>query len=239
MSKSQTLDRLLSKLGIASRTRGAEMIRSGRVRVKGKIVRDPAFWVSWPDESVTIDQEEIKKMEGRFFLFHKPCGYITSHSDEKGRKTVFDLLPMELGFLHAVGRLDRATSGLLLLTNETEISDFLTDPTNKIPRIYKVKIWGHPSAEKLDMAIQGIEDAGEILKCDSVTIEKQTKRETQVEVVLRQGKNREIRRIFEAIGHKVTGLVRVQYGPFELGALPLGAWEEVPMAKVKKELGFG
>lgn len=234
MSKRQTLDRLLSKLGIASRGTSAEWIRAGRVQINRKIIYDPETWVSWPTDSVYIDKKEIQRSIGRFLVFHKPSGYITTHSDEKGRKTIFDLLPTDLGFLHAVGRLDKATSGLLLLTNDSELSNFLTDPTNKVPRTYLVTLWGEFTEEKIKAAKLGVNDAGERLKCDAASIQKITKRESHLEVILTQGKNRELRRLFKALGHEVTRLCRIQYGPFELANIPLGEWREIPMEVVLK-----
>lgn len=238
MGKKQTLDRLLSKLGIASRGDSAELIRHGRVKINGRLARDPAAWVSWPEALVTLDGEPIKPAIQRFFLFHKPVGVVTSHSDEHGRKTIYDLLPQELGFIHAVGRLDKATSGLLLLTNDSMFSSFLTEPKNKISREYEVTVWGQFPEEKKAKAIAGVVDADEHLKCDSVEIGKLSKRETSLRVILSQGKNREIRRLFKALGHEVTRLHRDQYGPFSLGDLPLGKWSEIPLAQAKKSAGF-
>ena len=232
MPRRQTLDRLLSKLGIASRGTSAQWIRAGRVRINGKIICDPETWVSWPTDSVSLDKIEIQQSVGRFFVFHKPGGYITTHSDEKGRKTIFDLLPTDLGFIHAVGRLDKATSGLLLLTNDSELSNFLTEPTNKIPRTYLVNVWGEITENKIRAAKLGVIDEGEHLKCDEASIQKITKRESHLEVVLTQGKNREVRRLFKALGHEVTRLCRIQYGPFTLADIPPGEWREIPMEDV-------
>lgn len=236
MSKRQTLDRLLSKLGIASRGTSAAWIKAGRVCVNGKIVKNPDTWVSWPADSITLDKKAITASEARFFLLHKPCGYITTHSDEKGRKTIFDLLPkdQDIGHLHAVGRLDKATSGLLLLTNDTQLSSFLTEPTNKIPRIYFVTVWGKFTEEKIPLAIRGVKDEGELLQCATVSIQKTTKHETQLDVALTQGKNREVRRLFKALGHEVTGLHRTQYGPFRIDNIPLGEWRELPIKEARE-----
>src|SRR5438105_2201647 len=114
LSKRLTVDRLFSKLGIASRGTSQEWISAGRVRINGRVVRDPATWVLWPKDSVSIDGQPIQDSLKRFFLFHKPKGVITAHSDAQSRKTIFDVLPADLGYMHAVGRLDQATSGLLL-----------------------------------------------------------------------------------------------------------------------------
>jgi len=235
-SKRVTVDRLLSKLGIASRGTSQEWILAGRVRVNGRVVRDPATWVLWPKDSVSIDDRPIQDSVKRFFLFHKPKGVITTHSDEKGRKTIFNLLPADLGYLHAVGRLDQATSGLLLLTNDSVLSSFLTDPVNKLARIYLVTVRGELTESKAKEATVGVIEGGERLRCHSVKIQKSSGRESHLEVVLTQGKNREIRRLFKSLGYEVTRLRRIQYGPFRLKDLPSGAWREISIEDARKSL---
>jgi 16S rRNA U516 pseudouridylate synthase RsuA-like enzyme len=160
-SKRLTVDRLLSKLGIASRGTSQDWVRAGRVRINGRVVRDPATWVLWPKDAVSIDDQPIQDSVKRFFLFHKPKGVITTH---------------------------------------------------------------------------GVLDGGEHLQCHTVKIQKSSGRESHLEVVLIQGKNREIRRLFKALGHEVTRLRRIQYGPFKLEELPSGAWREIPMEDVRKAL---
>jgi 23S rRNA pseudouridine2605 synthase len=235
-SKRFTVDRLLSKLGIASRRTSQEWVRAGRVRINGRVVRDPATWVMWSKDSISVDDQPIQDSIKRLFLFHKPKGVITTHSDEQGRKTIFDVLPPDLRHLHAVGRLDQATSGLLLLTNDSALSSYLTDPANKVMRTYLVSVRGEFTEGQTKAAIAGIVDGGERLQCHSVKIQKNSGRESHLEVVLTQGKNREIRRLFKALGHEVTRLRRIQYGPFKLADLPSGAWREIPIEDVKKSL---
>ena len=235
-SKRLTVDRLLSKLGIASRGTSQEWVRAGRVRVNGRVIRDPATWVLWPKDSLPIDDQPIQDSVKRFFLFHKPKGVITTHSDEKGRKTIFDVLPVDLGYLHAVGRLDQSTSGILLLTNDSSLSSYLTDPTHKVMRTYLVSVRGEFTEAQAKEATVGVVEGGECLQCHSVKIQKSSRRESHLVVVLVQGKNREIRRLFKALGHEVTRLRRIQYGPFKLGELPSGAWHEIPIEDVRKTL---
>ena len=126
---------------------------------------DPATWVLWPKDSVSIDDQPIQDSVKRFFLFHKPKGVITTHSDEKGRKTIFDVLPADLGYMHAVGRLDQATSGLLLLTNDSALSSFLTDPAHKVMRTYLVSVRGEFTEAQATEARVGVVDGGERLQC--------------------------------------------------------------------------
>src|SRR4249919_3325786 len=176
--KRLTVDRLLSKLGIASRGTSQEWIRAGRVRINGRVILDPATWVLWPKDSVSIDDQPIQDSVKRFFLFHKPKGVITTHSDEKGRKTIFDVLSPDLGYMHAVGRLDQATSGLLLLTNDSALSSFLTDQANKIMRTYLVTVRGEFTEAQATKAGVGVVDGGERLQCHRVKIQKNSARES-------------------------------------------------------------
>jgi 23S rRNA pseudouridine2605 synthase len=235
-SKRLTVDRLLSKRGIASRGTSQEWIRAGRVRINGRVIRDPATWVLWPKDAVSIDDRPIQDSVKRFILFHKPRGVITTHSDEKGRKTIFDVLPADLGYMHAVGRLDQATSGLLLLTNDSTLSSLLTDPAHKVMRTYLVSVRGEFTKIQAAEAVAGVVDGGEPLQCHTVKIQKSSGRESHLEVVLVQGKNREIRRLFQAVGHEVTRLRRIQYGPFKLENLPSGGWREIPIEDARKAL---
>jgi 23S rRNA pseudouridine2605 synthase len=236
IAKRLTVDRLLSKLGIASRGTSQQWVRAGRVQVNGRVIRDPATWVLWPKDSVSVDAQPIQDSAKRFILFHKPKGVITTHSDEKDRQTIFDVLPADLGYLHAVGRLDQATSGLLLLTNDSVLSSYLTDPARKVMRTYLVSVRGEFTEAQAKDATVGVVEGGERLQCHSVKIQKSSGRESHLEVVLVQGKNREIRRLFMALGHEVIRLRRIQYGPFKLEDLPSGAWREIPIEDVRKTL---
>lgn len=233
-AKRVTLDRLFSKLGIASRSQAQEWIRAGRVRINQRLVRAPETWVAWPGDVVSLDQQPLQQRAPRFILFHKPKGLVTTHQDEKGRQTIFDVLPPELKNLHAVGRLDQATSGLLLLTNDTTLSSFLTDPKHKVPRLYLVTVRGEVTDATGHAAIDGLDDEGERLQCSVVKIQKRSGRESHLEVTLTEGKNREIRRLFKALGHEVTRLRRIQYGPFALGDLQPGAWRELPIEEANR-----
>ncbi len=178
--KRLTVDRLLSKLGIASRGTSQEWVRAGRVRINGRVVRDPATWVLWPKDSVSIDDQPIQDSVKRFFLFHKPKGVITTHSDEQGRKTIFDVLPVDLVYMHAVGRLDQATSGLLLLTNDSVLLSYLTDPTHKVMRTYLVTVRGEFTESQAAEAVAGMVDSGERLQCHTVKIQKNSGRESHL-----------------------------------------------------------
>lgn len=235
-TKRVTLDRLLSKLGIASRSQAQEWIKAGRVRINQRVARTPDTWVDWPGDAVTLDEHPLEQSPPRFILFHKPKGCVTTHHDEQGRRTIFDVLPPEMTRLHAVGRLDQATSGLLLLTNDSTLSSFLTDPQHQVPRAYLVTVRGEVTDHIRHAAIDGLQDEGEYLHCSAVTIQKRSGRESHLAVTLTEGKNREIRRLFKALGHEVTRLRRIAYGPFTLGDLPPGSWRELPIAEAHAQL---
>ena len=234
--KRVTLDRLFSKLGLASRSIAQEWIRGGRVTVNQRIVRAAGTWVAWPGDSVVLDDQPIQPSTQRFVLFHKPKSVVTTRQDEQGRKTIYDVLPEELQTLHAVGRLDQATSGLLLLTNDTALSSFLTNPANRIARRYLVTVRGEVTEETRLASLAGLTDEGELLHCDSVTVQKRSGRESHLDVTLTEGKNREIRRLFKALGHEVIRLRRIQYGPFMIDDLSPGDWREIPIDEAKRDL---
>lgn len=236
--KRVTLDRLFSKLGLASRSVAQEWIHAGRVRINDRVVRTTDAWVAWPGDSVSLDEQPLQPSTQRFVLFHKPKSVVTTRQDEKGRTTIFDVLPEELQTLHAVGRLDQATSGLLLLTNDTALSSYLTDPTNKVPRRYLVTVRGEVTEETRQDSVAGLTDEGDLLHCESVTIQKRSGRESHLDVTLTEGKNREIRRLFKALGHEVIRLRRIQYGPFTIDDLPPGAWREIPIAEARTALSL-
>jgi len=235
-AKRVTLDRLFSKLGLASRSIAQEWIHAGRVRINDRVVRTADTWVAWPGDCVSLDEQPIQPSTQRFVLFHKPKSVVTTRQDEKGRKTIFDVLPEELQTLHAVGRLDQATSGLLLLTNDTTLSSFLTDPANRVTRRYLVTVRGEVTEETRLASLTGLTDEGELLHCESVTVQKRSGRESHLDVTLTEGKNREIRRLFKALEHEVIRLRRIQYGPFAIGDLPPGAWREIPITEARTAL---
>jgi len=212
----------LSKLGIASRTQTRDWARSGRLKVNGRTVTDPQFPVTPELDRFTVDGKPAVKDPWTTIMLNKPGSVVTTRSDEKGRKTVFDLLPPEFKSLHAVGRLDMASTGLLLLTNDTRLSAWLTDPANAVPRVYAVTVSGCVTEEELAKAAAGIMDEGELLKPSSLTLRKSSGRESHLMVELTEGKNREIRRLFAALGHEVTRLKRVSFGSLTLGDLEPG-----------------
>jgi len=221
------LERALSKLGAASRSQTREWVMAGRLKVNGRTVTDPLFMVSPETDRFTVNGRELGRQAWIAIILNKPGSVVTTRSDEKGRRTVFDLLPPEFKDLHPVGRLDMASTGLLILTNDTKLSARLTDPANAVPRTYAVTVAGLVTPEELKKAAAGIMDAGELLKPSRLTLRKSSGRETHLMVELTEGKNREIRRLFAALGHEVTRLKRVSFGTFTLGDLQPGEFRRL------------
>lgn len=221
------LERALSKLGAASRSQTREWVLKGRLQVNGRTVRDTMCMVSPEKDTFTVDGKPMRKDGWQAIMLNKPKAVVTTKSDEQGRRTVFDLLPSELRTLHPVGRLDMATTGLLILTNDTRLSSYLTDPVNAVLRTYIVTVAGEVTQSELAKAAAGIMDDGELLKPSAITLRKTSGRESHLTVQLSEGKNREIRRLFEALGHEVTQLKRVAFGPLQLGALEPGQYRRL------------
>jgi 23S rRNA pseudouridine2605 synthase len=222
------LERALSKLGAASRTEAQRLVRDGGVTVNGAIVRDPLAAVSPERDEILVGGARAARRAWRAIAFHKPRSTVTTRRDPEGRTTVFDVLGDLARGLVAVGRLDYATSGLLLLTNDTQLAQRLTNPANAVRRSYLVTVRGELTGDSCARLEQGI--AG--LRAERVMVRKRSRRETHVTVDLTEGKNREIRRLFEAVGHEVTRLMRVSFGPIELGTLKPGEWRELEREEV-------
>lgn len=222
------LERALSKLGLLSRTQARAAIEQGRVAVGGQLVRDPQLPVVPERIAVTLDgaaQESPLQTGPVVLALHKPRGYLTTARDPQGRPTVFDLLATAPAGLVAVGRLDAATTGLLLLTTDTRLADRLTDPRSGIERVYLAEVSGRVTAEQAQQLEQGIHDGQDVLQALAVVVRKASGKESQVLLTLTEGKNREVRRLCAAIGHPVQRLKRVQYGPVALGQLAVGTWQ--------------
>ena len=231
-----TLDRVLSRLGWASRTAAREAIRAGRLKVNGRVVRDPECWVQPERDVVQLDGQRLKPARKIYLLFYKPKGVITSHGDPSGRKTVYDSLSSlgeEGKWVAPVGRLDKDTSGLLLLTNDTEFAGFVTSPESHVPKTYLVKASGLVSDEIIAGLNAGVEmKRGDFAKPSSVRRVEDRGKYTWLEVVLTEGKNREVRRMIEAVGFKVLKLVRTRLGALTLAGLEVGKWRALTAAEL-------
>ena len=227
------MERALSKLGIASRSQTRSWILEGRMRVNGKKVTNPLYVVRPGKDKITCDGKDVQKKDPETILLYKPRSVVTTKHDEHGRRTVFDLLPKELQTLHPVGRLDMATTGLLLLTNDTNLSAYLTDPANAIKRVYVVSVKGKVTDVEVRQLIRGIRDGDEFLKPLKLTLRKSSNKESHLIVELTEGKNREIRRMFAFVGHEVTSLKRVAFGALALGQMQPGRFRYLTLEEIK------
>lgn len=234
------LERALSKLGIASRSGARAAILAGRVAVGGLIVRDPGAPVVPESAAITIDGERPRAARWRALLLHKPVGVITTRNDPHGRTTVFDWLGEEGDGLLAVGRLDRETTGLLILTSDSRLADWLTDPANAIPRVYRARVRGSVEAQALRRLEAGLEDRGQLLRAEHaelVELAAASPKESRVLLTLTEGKNREARRLLAAVGHPVLRLERLSFGGLELGELAPGAHRELSAEELRRAFG--
>jgi len=219
------LARVLSKLGVCSRTQAQALIGAGRVRVDGRIVRDPEAPTDARHARITVDAAAVAAAEKVYLLLNKPRGHVTTASDEHGRDTVYALLRgANLPWLAPVGRLDKASEGLLLFTNDSAWAARLTDPASHIDKTYHVQINALPDAGLLQRLKAGIDDDGEHLSAKSVRELRRGEKNAWLEIVLDEGRNRQIRRLLAAFDIQVLRLVRVAIGPLLLGDLAKGRW---------------
>jgi len=222
-----SLERALSKLGLASRTEARTLIREGRVRVDGRPAGDPLAPVVPERIRIEIDGRPAERPAPVTVLLHKPRGVVTTRSDPEGRPTIYGCLEGLAAHVIPVGRLDAATTGLLLLTNDTRLADWVTDPANAVPRVYLATVRGELSEDSARRLQEGIAEGGDVLVAERVTVRKRSRRETHLVLELTEGKNREVRRLLGAAGHEVSRLKRVSFGGLELGDLPPGQWRLV------------
>jgi len=230
--------KVLARAGIASRREAERMIEAGRVTVNGKTIDSPALNVT-PSDRITVDGKPVAEPEpARLWLYHKPTGLVTTNRDEKGRPTIFDNLPEDMPRVMSVGRLDLNSEGLLLLTNDGGIKRKLELPSTGWLRKYRVRINGRPKDEDFAPLRQGLVIEGEKFQPMTVTLDRQQGANAWLTIGLREGKNREIRRAIEDIGFTVNRLLRVSYGPFQLGNLKPGEVEEIRRRVLRDQLGL-
>lgn len=221
------LIRSLSKSGVCSRKQALELVKDGKVVVNGRIVTDPGKKVMGKDR-ISVNGEAISTNKKRYILLHKPAGYVTTRNDELGRFTVYEFLKDVKEWVFPVGRLDKDSEGLLLFTNDTRFGDRLTDPKYRVPRIYKVTVKGVISQDDLARLRKGIEIGnGETAKPETVKIIGHDKASTVMEIKLTEGKNREIRRMFECLEKPVLRLIRTKFGPYAIDSTQPGKWHEI------------
>jgi len=220
-----TLDRVLSRFGLSSRSSARGAILSGRVQINGRTVRDPDCWTNPREDSIRLDGKRLRHARKIYLLFYKPKGVITSHGDPGGRRTVYDCLGRNVPWVSPVGRLDKDTSGLMLMTNDTEFANHVTDPESQVPKTYLVKANTLVGDEVLSRMAEGLRlKRGDWARPQSVRRLEDRGKYTWLEIVLTEGKNREVRRLMEAVGLMVLKLVRARIGPCTLEGLQVGQW---------------
>lgn len=221
------LARVLSKLGYCSRAQAWELIREGRVTLNGAVRRNPETPVAPATDRITVDGAAVTSRSKLYLMLNKPRGLVTTASDEKGRETIYSCLSPDLPWLAPVGRLDKASEGLLLVTNDSEWAARVLDPQTHLDKTYHVQISGHAQLEVIRSLQQGVSTDMGFLRVRHASILRHGARNTWLKIVLDQGKNRHIRRMMEALGIEVLRLVRVAIGPLVLGDLPKGASREL------------
>jgi len=225
--KLKTLDRVISRAGLGSRTEARRWIADGRVAVNGRAIQTPDHWVDPERDRVTFDGRPLRAAQKVYLLLYKPKGYLTTYKDPEGRATVYDLLADVKTFVSPVGRLDQDTSGLLILTNDTDFADFVTSPESKVPKTYLVKASTRLSDEQLEQLRSGVELNDGPTRPATVTRSRDAAKYTFFEITITEGRNRQVRRMVEAIGAKVLKLVRTRIGEIAIGDLPIGQYREL------------
>jgi 23S rRNA pseudouridine2605 synthase len=235
----ERIAKVIARAGICSRRDAEKMILEGRVTVNGEAVLSPALNVT-ADQVVAVDNNPLAQPEGaRMWRYHKPSGLVTTHKDEKGRPTVFASLPKNLGRVVSVGRLDYNSEGLLLLTNDGDIARRMEVPSSGWTRVYRVRLFGKVTQQDLDKLATGITIDGVKYGPIVADLERSKGMYAWASVSLKEGKNREVKRVMERLGLKVARLIRTSYGPFQLGQLPEGGIEEIPARLWRERLGIG
>jgi len=233
----KTLERVLSKAGLGSRTEARKWIGTGRVRVNGKLVQTPDHWVDLERDAVTLDDKPIRARKKIYLLLYKPTGYLTTYKDPQGRPTVYDLIRDAGEWMVPVGRLDQDTSGLLLLTNDTQFVEGVANPERKIAKTYLVKASTLVTDQQIEQLREGVVLADGPTQPAVVKRVRDSAKYSFFEITIYEGRNRQVRRMVEAIGSKALKLVRTGIGGLRIGELPIGKHRELTAEEVQMLLG--
>ena len=229
----KTLERVLSKAGLGSRTVARGWIGGGRVVVNGKTIRNPDHWVDPQRDRIALDGKALRPAAKAYILLYKPKGYLTTRRDPEGRPTVYDLTGDVGTWLSPVGRLDLDTSGLLLMTNDTDFAERIANPEHKAPKTYLLKAATLLSDEQIAQLRHGVELTDGPTRPAEVKRLRDRGKHTFLEMTITEGRNRQVRRMIDAVGSKVLKLVRVAIGPIRIGDLQIGKWRHLTDAEVR------
>jgi pseudouridine synthase len=229
----KTLERVLSKAGLGSRVEARSWIHAGRVTVNGRIIRNPDHWIDLARDRVRFDQQPLQARERIYLLLYKPAGYLTTYRDPQQRPTVYDLIRDVGTFVSPIGRLDLDTSGLLLMSNDNQFAERITNPDSHVAKTYLVKASTRLTDDQLEQLRHGIELADGPTRPATVVRIRDSEKYTHFEITLTEGRNRQVRRMVEALGARVLKLVRVRIGAIGIGSLPIGRWRLLTAAEVK------
>ena len=220
----KTLERVISKAGVGSRTDARRWIAAGRVEVNGKRIQTPDYWVDFARDKVTLDGKPVRPGRKVYLLLYKPKGYLTTYKDPEGRPTVYDLISGLDTWVVPVGRLDLDTSGLLILTNDTQFAERLTNPEHRVPKTYQIKASSVLTGEQLENLRRGVTLSDGPTRAAIVKRLRDTAKYTVIEMTITEGRNRQVRRMVEAVGSKVLKLVRTGIGEIRIGDLRIGTY---------------
>lgn len=229
----KTLDRILSRAGLGSRTDARKWIGAGRVTVNGKVTQSPDLWVDLNTDKVALDGKPVVEQAKIYILLYKPKGYLTTYHDPDGRPTVYDLIADVKQWVAPVGRLDQDTSGLLLLTNDNDLADRLTDPEHKVPKTYLVKTASILSDESIERLRSGVQLSDGPTRPALVKRLRDSASSTFLEITITEGRNRQVRRMIEAVESRVRKLVRTSIGQLALGDLAIGSHRIVTNSELR------
>ena len=233
----KTLERVFSKAGLGSRTEARSWIGAGRVQVNGKVIRNPDHWIDLASDRISLDGKPLQASLKTYLLLYKPNGYLTTYKDPEGRPTVYDLVADAGTWLSPVGRLDLDTSGLLLLTNDTAFAERITNPDHKVPKTYQVKTSTLLSDEQIEALRAGVSLRDGPTRPAVVTRLRDSARYSHLEMTITEGRNRQVRRMIEAVDSKVLKLVRTAIGGIRIGELPIGKWRKLTADEVLGLMG--
>ena len=227
MTEGIRLQKYISRCGRASRRQAEVLMLAGRVRVNGELVFELGTRIIPGRDTVHVDDDVLELTALRWIAFHKPTGVLTTRRDPHGGLTIYDVLPEECSTLRYVGRLDRESEGLLILTNDGDVAHGIQHPSRQVERVYRVVVTGILVQSKCAALLRGVELEDGVARVNSVDVLDKDEFSTTIEVVLTEGRKREVRRMMNAIGHGVRRLVRIRFGPVKLGELPVGEWRDL------------